>query len=338
MNRPRANDDDFVNFLVATPKNFSCLEAERVQPDRANKPAHDAFIRLLERLEPDSETLWREAVPQVTLKAGFLIFDDTTIDKPYATRMELVRPHWSGKHQRVVDGINLETLLWSDGERHIPCDYRIYAKDQDGLTKNDHFQAMLRTAHARGFQPEFVLFDIWYSSLANLKLVRELGWHFLTQLKANRLVNPDNTGNRALSECAISEQGTVVHLMGFGFVKVFRVVVSAGGTETHAQPVVEYWATSNLEMNALARLRLSENAFAIENYHRGLKQYCGVEKGQMRLARRQRNYIGLCIRAFLRLEVYCYPQGLSWHEAAASIYRPAVTAYLQNPFMQLATA
>jgi hypothetical protein len=338
MNPPRASADDYIDFLIATQHSYSCLEAGRVQPDGANRPAHDAFTRLLYRLEPDTETLWQEAVTQVTLAQGLLLIDDTTLDKPYATKMALVTRHWSGKHRAVVDGINLQTLLWSDGERRIPCDYRLYAKAQDGLTKNDHFRAMLRTAHERGFVPAYVLFDIWYSSLDNLKLVRELKWHFFTQLKANRLVNPDDTHNRPLAECALSEQGTVVHLKGYGMVKVFRIVVSAGGTETHTQPVIEYWATSDLRMTAAARLCLSQQAFAIEHYHRGIKQFCGVEKGQMRLACAQRNHIGLALRAFLRLETYSCAQGLTWFQAKLDIVRSAVTAYLQCPLYSLPTA
>lgn len=338
MNPPRASADDYIDFLIATQHSYSCLEAGRVQPDGADRPAHDAFTRLLYRLEPDAETLWQEAATQVTLGQGLLLIDDTTLDKPYATKMELVTRHWSGKHRAVVDGINLQTLLWTDGERHIPCDYRLYAKAQDGLTKNDHAQAMLKTAHARGFQPAYVLFDIWYSSLENLKLVRRLDWHFFTQLKANRLVDLDRTGNRPLAECAISERGTVVHLKGFGLVKVFRIVVSAGGTETHAEPAVEYWTTSDLTLSELGCLRLRENAFAIEHYHRGLKQHCGVEKGQMRLERAQRNHIGLALRAFVRLEAYCYPRGLSCFQAKLAIVRSAVTAYLANPLYSLATA
>jgi putative transposase len=35
-------------------------------------------------------------------------------------------------------GINLITLLWTDGDRKIPRDYRFYDK-ADGRTKNDHF-------------------------------------------------------------------------------------------------------------------------------------------------------------------------------------------------------
>ncbi len=47
----------------------------------------------------------------------------------------------------------------------------------DGLTKNDHFRHMIQTAHQHGFTPEGVLFDSWYSSLANLKLIRDLDWY-----------------------------------------------------------------------------------------------------------------------------------------------------------------
>ena len=347
MNTPRASADDYINFLIATPFSYSCLEAGRVQPDGGKKPAHDAFNRLLHRLEPDPQTLWEESAPQVALNKGVLIADDSTLDKPYATKMELVTRHWSGKHRAVVEGINLITLLWADGDRYIPCDYRIYDHAHDGLTKNDHFVAMVQAAHKRGFAPEHVLFDSWYSGLDNLKLVRELGWVFCTRLKSNRQVNPDDTGNRAIKDCNISAQGTIVHLKGFGLIKVFRIVTPHSDTEATpagattddaAESKVEYWATNDLEMNELTRLRLSENAFAIENYHRGLKQHCGVEKGQMRLATAQRNHIGLAIRAFLRLEINCFHKGISWHEAKISIVRDAVRTYLANPFYTLSTA
>ena len=36
--------------------------------------------------------------------------------------------HWSGKHHRVVQGINLTSLLWTDGEALIPTDFRLYDK------------------------------------------------------------------------------------------------------------------------------------------------------------------------------------------------------------------
>lgn len=327
MNPAKIDASDYINFLIATPRTYTCTEAERVQPTDAAGPAHDAFTRLLHRLEPEPNTLWAEAEPQVQRTRGILILDDSTLDKLYARKIELVGRHWSGKHHRVVDGINLVTLLWSDGERHIPCDYRLFAKATDGATKNDHFRAMLAEAHARGFQPRCVAFDSWYSSLDNLKRIRTNGWTWLTQLKCNRLVNPDGQGNRAVNEVALNETGTVVHLKGYGLVKVFKIVAKNGD--------IGYWATNDLTLTALQRLQYSEWAWAIETYHRGIKQFCGIERCQARAARAQRIHIGLALRAFLRLEAFCFRSGISWFEAKTAIIREAVRAYLANPLYTL---
>ena len=78
MNAPKVTDLDYINFLVATPKVVSCTEAERVQPQGPRRAAHDAFTRLLQRLEPDSTPLWREAEQYVDRHSGLLILDDTT--------------------------------------------------------------------------------------------------------------------------------------------------------------------------------------------------------------------------------------------------------------------
>jgi hypothetical protein len=142
MNRQRCTDTDYINFLVASPRTVSGTEAARTAPRQPVAPAHDAFTRLLHRLEPDPATRWHEVAPLVDRGRGMLVVDDTTLDKPYARRIELVHWHWSGKHRAVVDGINLITLLWTEGESLIPCDWRVFDKPNDGITKNEHFAAM----------------------------------------------------------------------------------------------------------------------------------------------------------------------------------------------------
>lgn len=327
MNPPKVNEADYINFLIATQKAYSCTEAERVQPASDAAPAHDAITRLLHRLEPSTAALWQEAQPQVDKTSGILVADDSTLDKLYAQKMELVTRHWSGKHKRVVQGINLITLLWTEGDRHIPLDYRLYEKNVDGASKNDHFRAMLTTAQARGFAPECVVFDSWYGSLDNLKLIRTYGWIWLTRLKRNRHVNLDRTGNRPLFEAEIASTGTIVHLKGYGLVKVFKIVAPDGD--------IDYWATNHLNLDELQRLQWAEFAWAIEAYHRGLKQCCGVERAQVRSSRAQRNHIGLAIRAFLRLDVHWFTTGISWYEAKLAIVRDAVRAYLAAPWLSL---
>ena len=91
MNPPKVNDQDYIHFLIATPRVCSGTEAARVQPEGITAPAHDAFTRLLHRLEPDAATLWREAVGQVERHSGILVVDDSTLDKPYAKKIELVQ-------------------------------------------------------------------------------------------------------------------------------------------------------------------------------------------------------------------------------------------------------
>lgn len=321
MNAAKVSDLDYINFLIASPATYSCSEAARVQPV-ALEVAHDALTRLLQRLEPDSEPLWREAKQYVD-RSGMLIVDDSTLDKPYAQKIGLVHKQWSGKHHKVVRGINLVTLLWSEGDCAIPCDYRFYDKPNDGMTKNEHFREMLGQAKLRGLQAKMVAFDSWYSSLDNLKVVRKLGWHWLTRLKSNRLVNPDRTGNRAVSEVALSACGSVVHLKGYGMVKMFRIVTPNGDTE--------HWATSDTNMQAEEREYWASNVWTIETYHRGLKQFCGAEGSQVRSARGQRNHIGMSIRAFLRFEHHRIRTGTSWFETKMGIIRSAVQLFLSHP-------
>jgi putative transposase len=329
MNPPRAQPEDYIQFLLATPRACTATEAARVQPVRPATPAHDAFTRLLHRLEPDPATLWAEVGPLVRRRDGVLVVDDTTLDKPHAHHIQLVTRHWSGKHWQVVSGINLITLVWTDGDRLYPTDYRLYHKAADGKTKNDHFRDLVAEAHARGFRPRCVLFDSWYTSLDNLKQVRALGWVFLARLKGNRLVRLDRGAPTAVEQLPIAAAGTVVWLPGFGQVKVFRAVAPDGDAE--------HWVTNDVGLDELGRVVFAELAWSVEEYHRGLKQYTGAERCQARYGPAQRNHIGLAIRAFVRLEWHRFTTGVSWFEAKMAIIRDAVRAYLACPTITLPT-
>ena len=151
--------------------------------------------------------------------------------------------------------------------------------------------------------------------------------HWLTQLKSNREVSIDRTGNRAISEIFIPVQGRLVHLKGYGWIKVFRTVGTNGDAE--------YWATSKMTMTIEQAAFYALDAWQIEVYHRGLKQFTGVERAPCRLEVSQRNHIGLAIRAFVRLEVHRMHSGVSWFEAKTGIIRSAMRQYLSHPTINL---
>ena len=103
VNFPKVTDMDYINFILASQRIFTCTEAARsLSADEDGGPSHDAFTRLLQRMPKDTETLWSKAKPLLNEHGGALVIDDTTLDKPYSAKMGLVTYHWSGKHRSVV--------------------------------------------------------------------------------------------------------------------------------------------------------------------------------------------------------------------------------------------
>ena len=76
-----------------------------MQPDSPDAPAHDVLhpAAAPPRTRP-RDPLGRGRAARRARPAGVLVIDDSTLDKPYATQIELVTRHWSGKHHAVVRG------------------------------------------------------------------------------------------------------------------------------------------------------------------------------------------------------------------------------------------
>lgn len=321
MNNPKCNEYLYAQFLIATQKNYSCSELARVSP---NNMAHDAANHMLLRESLAPKIIWDNVKHCVSLDCGFLIVDDTVIDKSASQNIGLTYWQYSGDEHKAVNGIGLITLLWTkDGSEHIPIDYRIYDPDTDGKTKNDHFREMLKLAKQRGFNPEYVLFDTWYASIDNLKTIDAFSWKWVSRMKKNRIVSTAPHQHCNLENLAIPKEGRVVHLKAYGFIKVFKFVFQNGN--------IEYLATNDTNISASAAERIYGKRWNIEIYHKGLKQQCGVEKCQARIARIQRNHIWCSINAFIALELHRLKTDTTFTEAKLSITRNAVRDYLLAP-------
>lgn len=322
MNKPKCSEYLYVQFLVSAQNNFTCTELSKNSPDK--DMAHDAATRMLNREKLTPNILWKNVKHCVDLNNGYLILDDTVLDKIHSRKAGLVKWQYSTVHHKVIKGIGLENLIWAnDSDHHIPVDFRVYDKDTDGKTKNSHFRDMLNLAKHRGFVPKYVLFDSWYACLDNLKLIDRFNWRWITQLRKNRIVSTEPHKPQHLEEIHIPEQGLKVHLRGYGFIKVFKKVSKNRG--------FEYYATNDLNLTSSDVERIYSKRWKIEEYHRGLKQQCGIAKCQARKARAQRNHIWCSIHAFLVLEMHRIKTGISWNEAKLSIARDAIQQYLLAP-------
>jgi hypothetical protein len=290
--------------------------------------SHDSVNRFLQREAYTPLDLFNESKVGLELTGGTLSVDDSILDKPYSHHMDLVGYFWSGKHHRVVKGINLITLYYTDVRgQHRPVNYRVYDK-ADGKTKNDYFQEMLADVLAWGLEPAFVTGDSWYSGLKNLKTVRHHSLGFLFALESNRRVSIDKGLWVQVQQLEIPEEGLEVWLRGFGPVKLFR-------TWLKDQP--RHYAVHLPDGRQLASvdretfLRWHDQHWQIEHYHRAIKQVCHVEHFQVRGQVLIRNHIFSAICGYVQLQRLCVMELISnCYQLQRDLFKDVVASFIRS--------
>lgn len=284
----------YISYILSEPKHLNCSRLGKLM-----NISHDSVTRFLNRENLTPEDLFLESSSQLDLKGGVLSVDDTVLDKPYSYQMELVDYFWSGKHHRSVKGINLITLYYTDLKGHnLPVNYRIYDKSE-GKTKNDYFQEMLAEVLKWGIEPNLVTGDSWYSGVSNLKLIRKYQLGFLFALESNRTVSVKPGEFLQIQKLGIPEDGLEVWLRDFGYVKVFR-------TRLKDQPRhYAMYLPDNSQLITFDRnrfLKLHDQHWQIEQYHRIIKQVCHIEHFQVRSSTAIRNHIFASICSYVCLQ------------------------------------
>lgn len=221
---------------------------------------------------------------------GWLMGDDTIIEKPYAEKIECVYWQYSSKNKGFIEGISLTVLAWTDGKRTIPVKFMVYEKDAEGnpiQTKNAFIEEAIEYAKNLGIVPKYVCFDSKFSSKSLLNLIHSLGWLYFSQLASNRSFNGQQLKMRRFQP--YSEEGK---LKGVGhrvsitkYCKRYYVTNSTGKHITSKYIVNHY------------RVRWS-----IEVLFRNLKQLCHLQDCQGKKIQAQKHYVYMCIRAFLTLQ------------------------------------
>ena len=223
--------------------------------------SHDVISNFLKRSRITRRQVWEQVKDLfINSEESCLIIDDSVQNKQYSKSIELVKRQYSGAVGGLLRRIGVVNLVHTDGKEHYPIDYRIYAHEADGKTKNEHFREMLINEVAdKQIKAKTVLFDSWYGAWQNLKLVNSLKLIFYTTLKNNRLVSPSvEEGYVHLDTLEWTEQrllqGVIVKLKKVPFnVKRFKLVAKNGDIdwvitndldETLTTPVVK--ATNNL--------------------------------------------------------------------------------------------
>ena len=312
----------YTRFLIGNQNRYSGVELARVSG--VSNMAHDAVDRWLASAQRTPAQLWQYTCSMVDRATGYLICDDTLVDKRYSRQNELARKQYSGNEHGLVNGICIVNLLWTNGDEYVPIDYAIYQKEYDSLTKNDHFKNMLDTAEKRGFSPRCILMDSWYASVENLKHIVRKDWHFMCNLKSNRLVSVEKGTYLSIADLALADrQVRQVWLKEFGSILVCKLVATNGD--------ITYLATDDLSLTDYAVFTSHfEQRWKVETFHRGIKQTTGIEKCKSIKAASQKTHVFSAFVAFVRLERQRLKSSVSWYEQKALIARLATANYLAN--------
>jgi Transposase DDE domain len=312
--------------------------------DHTEHFSHDAVNRYLrgERLTP--RLVWENVAAQVepTL-LGYILFDDTVLDKNTSFAIDLVRRQYSGNVGGIIKGIGVVTCVYVNPTTDCfwLIDYRVYDPDGDGKTKLDHVQDMLAHVVQHKQLPfHAVLMDTWYATKDLMLFIESVHKRYYCPLKANRQVDDSGAARpyQRIDALLWSDQehqtGKRIKIKGFPgdhHVQLFRVVVSTHRTE---------WVVTNdpaADSTAVTQ-EVCALRWKIEQLHREAKQVTGLERCQCRTARIQRNHIACAFLVWVRLKAVAMQTCRTVYQLKQGLLDDYLVQQLQNPSIKMVLA
>jgi len=331
---------DYCQYLLVSQINYTLTNFA----DHCERLSHDAVNRYLRGEQITPRLIWDNVRAQlVTVARGYIIFDDTVLDKNYSRSIELVRRQYSGNAHAVIKGIGVVTCVYvnPDTNQFWLIDYRIYDPKGDGKTKLDHVHEMLSNVVAEKQLPfQTVLMDSWYATKDLMLYIESLNKFYYCPLKDNRQVD-DSQGAQAYrrvdalswSEAEL-ERGKRIKIKGFPKehkVRAFRVAVTINRTD--------YVVTNDLAQNSTeATQEACGFRWKIEQLHREGKQLTGLERCQCRKARIQRNHIGCAFLVWVRFKELAAQTGRTMYQLKHELLDEYLIQQLKNPSLTMALA
>lgn len=338
--KPPVTRLEYCQYLLVSQINYTLTNFA----DHSEKFSHDEINRYLRGEKITPCLVWENVESQIERTPdGYLIFDDTVLDKNYSFSIELVRSQYSGNAHSVIKGIGVVTCIYvnPDLDRFWLIDYRIYDPDGDGKSKLDHVQEMLTNIiHQKQLPFHAVLMDSWYATKDLMLFIESVQKFYYCPLKDNRQVD-DSGGERSyqrIDSLNWSEDelrhGKRIKIKGFPKdhkVQCFRVETSTRRTD---------WIVTNdpAADSTQATQEVCGFRWKIEQLHREGKQLTGLERCQCRKARIQRNHIGCALLVWVRLKELALQTGRTVYQIKHGLLDDYLIQQLKNPSIKMVNA
>lgn len=331
---------DYCQYLLVSQINYTLTNFA----DHCERFSHDAINRYLrgERITP--RLVWDHARDQIEVTPhGYLVFDDTVLDKDASFAIELVRRQYSGNAHGLIKGIGVVTCVYVNPDRDDfwLIDYRVYDPAGDGKSKLDHVHDMHTfVVHHKALPVRTVLMHTWYATKELMLFIESLDKFYVCPLKDNRQVDdagglkPYGRVDGLIWNADELEHGKRIKLKGFPkdhHVQLFRVAVSTRRTD--------YVVTNDPAQTTTAATQAACGCrWKIEQLHREGKQVTGFERCQCRKARIQRNHIGCAFLVWVRLKHFALQTSRTVYQLKHGLLDDYLVQQLKNPSLKMALA
>lgn len=294
----------YCHYLLRTQINYTCTYmAEHTDI------THDKITRFLASSPMREGDFYEQVYLEKVLPiGGYIVFDDTVLDKTHSNQIQMVRNQYSGNVGGVIKGIGVVNMLYyvPKEDKYYLLGYRIFDPDIDGKSKVDHVMDMLKEVEQNCIGYVGVLMDTWYAISSFFQLINSYGKYFYCPIKSNRLVRQlaDNKPYMFVSDLPWTQHqlahGQAIKVKNLDMqVKVFKVTISTNRTD--------YVLTNHIDADSTQTIvNKQKMRWNIECLHREIKQLTGIAKCQCRKALSQRTHIFCAMLVWNKIKEMAY--------------------------------
>ena len=281
---------------------------------------------------------------------GYLILDDVIVPKRYAKKLAYAYWDYDYVNKKKIRCMRVVLLLWTNGYIKLPVGYALWHKKNsaflterglDYRTKNELAMELVTRAVECHIQFEYLSFDSWYASRANLKyLHNDLHIKFVTALKCTTNIRfvIDAEPEKTKGDCSkrydtlqcqiLAERFPVTRCHPYkqidarakGFSISFRcvsdqlklVLVRNYAKSRYLKGTVKgkkkrhphkYILTNMTDLTVVEIVQRYRARWAVETFFRDMKQHVGLGRLKGRTVEHAERHIALALFAYVCLEL-----------------------------------
>ena len=109
---------DYCQFLLVSQVNYT----QTYFAEHREEFSHDQMNRLMRENKLTPQELRQMVRAELILSEnGYILFDDTVLDKRHSFAIEVVRRQWSGNEKKVIKGIGVVTCVYVNPDIASSC-------------------------------------------------------------------------------------------------------------------------------------------------------------------------------------------------------------------------